>query len=52
MPTIHVQQKIFEKIVAHVFEMFENRQIAVIKGKCRQFRNSSNFLKIHCAANN
>ena len=29
--------------------MFENRQIALIEGKCRRFRNCSEFLKAHCA---
>ena len=30
--------------------MFENRQIAVIEGKCRRFRNSSECFKTRCAA--
>ena len=30
--------------------MLKNRQIAPIEGKCRQFRNSSDYLKTHCAA--
>ena len=29
--------------------MFENRQIALIEGKCRRFRNSSGCLKTRCA---
>ena len=32
--------------------MLENRQLAVFKGKCRQFRNSSECFKTHCGANN
>ena len=32
--------------------MVENREIAVIEGKCRRFRNSSKCLKTHCAAHN
>ena len=32
--------------------MFENRQIAVIEAKCRQFRNSSEYLKTRHALNN
>ena len=31
--------------------MFENRQIAVFEGKCCRFRNSSECLDTHCAAN-
>ena len=36
----------------NLWSMFENRQIAVIEGKCRRFRNSSECLKTHFAANN
>ena len=32
--------------------MFQTRLIAVIEGICRRFRNSSECLKTHCAANN
>ena len=35
-----------------VWSMFGNQQIAAIEGKCRRFRNSSECLKNHCAANN
>ena len=35
----------------NLWSMFENWQIAVIKGKCRRFRNSSKCLNTHCAAN-
>ena len=36
-----------------VFEVcLENQQLAVFEGKCRRFRNSSDCLKTHCAANN
>ena len=35
-----------------IWSMFENRQIALIEGKCRRFRNSSDCLKTHCVANN
>ena len=31
--------------------MLENRQIALIEGRCHWFRNSSDWLKTHCAAN-
>ena len=32
--------------------MFGNRQIAVIEGKCRRFRNSFECSNTYCAANN
>ena len=35
-----------------LWSMFKKRQSAVFEGKCRQFRNSSECLKTHCAANN
>ena len=45
--------------IGHLFEAqgvfqvcLKNREIAVIEGKCRRFRNSSDYLKIHSAANN
>ena len=34
-----------------LWNIFENRQLAVFEGKCRRFRNSSECLKTHCASN-
>ena len=35
-----------------LWSMFENWRFPVFEGKCRRFRNSSDCLKTHCAANN
>ena len=40
------------KTIVCLWSMFENRQFSVVEGKCRRFRNSSECLKTHCAANN
>ena len=38
------------RCIVSLWNMFENRQIAAIEGKCRRYRDPFEYLKTHCAA--